>query len=61
MENVKGLASTLVDPADKQSLPLLDHILEKFKALGYHTVHGVLDAVATFLRGLPEDQWLHAG
>ncbi|MBD7961657.1 DNA cytosine methyltransferase [Comamonas avium] len=45
MENVKGLASTLVDPGDKQSLPLLEHILQKFKALGYHTVHGVLDAV----------------
>ena len=30
MENVKGLASTPVDPADKQSKPLLAHILEKF-------------------------------
>jgi DNA (cytosine-5)-methyltransferase 1 len=45
MENVKGLASMPSDPIDKQSPPLIKHILEKFKALGYHTVHGVLDAV----------------
>lgn len=45
MENVKGLASMPSDPADKQSAPLINHILSKFKSLGYHTVHGVLDAV----------------
>jgi DNA (cytosine-5)-methyltransferase 1 len=45
MENVKGLASMPSDPTDKQSPPLINHILLKFKELGYHTVHGVLDAV----------------
>ncbi len=45
MENVKGLASMPSDPNDKFSAPVLDQILVKFKALGYHTVHGVLDAV----------------
>lgn len=45
MENVKGLASMPSDPTDKLSPPLIKHILEKFKSLGYHTVHGVLDAV----------------
>ncbi|MFZ6676902.1 DNA cytosine methyltransferase [Undibacterium sp. Tian12W] len=45
MENVKGLASMPSDPEDKNSPPLISHILAKFKELGYHTVHGVLDAV----------------
>ncbi|PMQ18421.1 DNA cytosine methyltransferase [Janthinobacterium sp. AD80] len=45
MENVKGLASMPSDPTDKDSPPLINHILAKFKAMGYHTVHGVLDAV----------------
>lgn len=45
MENVKGLASIPVDPKDKQSKPLLQHILKKFNTLGYHTIHGLLDAV----------------
>lgn len=45
MENVKGLASMPSDPTDKKSPPLIHHILRKFKTLGYHTVHGVLDAV----------------
>ncbi|MFN5349104.1 MAG: DNA cytosine methyltransferase [Polaromonas sp.] len=44
-ENVKGLASMPSDPIDKTSKPLLDTILEAFTAVGYHTVHGVLDAV----------------
>ena len=34
MENVKGLASMPCDPADKQSKPVLDTILESFKAIG---------------------------
>lgn len=45
MENVKGLASMPSDPADKTSRPVLETILAEFKDLGYHTVHGVLDAV----------------
>ena len=45
MENVKGLASMPSNPDDKYSVPVLEQILVKFKALGYHTVHGVLDAV----------------
>lgn len=45
MENVKGLASMPSNPLDKESPPLISHILEKFHGLGYHTVHGVLDAV----------------
>ncbi len=45
MENVKGLASMPSDPNDKHSPPLIDHILKKFRDLGYHTVNGVLDAV----------------
>ena len=45
MENVKGLASMHSDPDDKNSKPVLADILERFKKLGYHTVHGVLDAV----------------
>lgn len=45
MENVKGLASMSSDPGDKQSKPVLETILESFRALGYSTVHGVLDAV----------------
>lgn len=45
MENVKGLASMLSNPEDKSSFPVLNLILDRFKKLGYHTVHGVLDAV----------------
>ncbi|GAA4504377.1 DNA cytosine methyltransferase [Pseudaeromonas paramecii] len=45
MENVKGLISMLSDPTDKQSVPVLDVILEHFRAIGYHTVHALVDAV----------------
>ncbi len=45
MENVKGLASTPSVADDKNSAPVLGVILEHFRKLGYHTVHGVLDAV----------------
>jgi DNA (cytosine-5)-methyltransferase 1 len=45
MENVKGMASMPSDPDDKSSKPLLEVILAKFKRIGYHTVHGLLDAV----------------
>jgi DNA (cytosine-5)-methyltransferase 1 len=45
MENVKGLASMPSIVEDKSSEPLLNLILAEFKELGYHTVHGVLDAV----------------
>jgi DNA (cytosine-5)-methyltransferase 1 len=45
MENVKGLASTPSIAGEKNSPPVLGVILEHFKKLGYHTVHGVLDAV----------------
>lgn len=45
MENVKGLASMPSNPDDKDSPPVMTQILAKFKDLGYHTVHGVLDAV----------------
>jgi len=45
MENVKGLMSMPSDPADKKSKPLLDAILGHFKKIGYHTVHGIVDAV----------------
>ncbi len=43
MENVKGLASM---PASTDSTrTLLSVIIEQFRALGFHTVYGVLDAV----------------
>ena len=45
MENVKGLASMPSRADDKSSPPVLGVILEHFRKLGYHTVHGVLDAV----------------
>ncbi len=45
MENVKGLASMPSNPLDKQSKPVIESILAAFSAIGYHTVHGVLDAV----------------
>lgn len=45
MENVKGLASMFVDKGTANEKPLLKLILDKFKALGYHTVHGIVDAV----------------
>lgn len=45
MENVKGLASMRTEPGQPHSQPVLEHILGQFAALGYHTVHGVLDAV----------------
>ena len=44
-ENVKGLASMPSDPADKDSEPVLQTILEAFDRIGYRTVHGVVDAV----------------
>ena len=44
-ENVKGLASMPTDPLDKNSKPVLQTILETFSAIGYKTIHGVLDAV----------------
>ena len=43
MENVKGLAS--MPSADDPSRTLLSVIIERFRALGFHTVHAVLDAV----------------
>lgn len=45
MENVKGMASTPSIASEKNSPPVLAVILEHFRQLGYHTVHGVLDAV----------------
>jgi DNA (cytosine-5)-methyltransferase 1 len=45
MENVKGMASTPSIAGDKESPPILGVILEHFQQMGYHTVHGVLDAV----------------
>ena len=45
MENVKGLMSMPSDPADKESPPILETILEHFRTIGYHTIHGVVDAV----------------
>lgn len=45
MENVKGMASTPSIASNKNSPPVLAVILEHFRELGYHTVHGVLDAV----------------
>ncbi len=41
-------------PAPLKTLRLAEHI-------EWAAAHGALDAVATFLRGLPEDEWLHAG
>jgi DNA (cytosine-5)-methyltransferase 1 len=43
MENVKGLASMPASPDSSRTL--LSVITEQFRALGYHTVYGVLDAV----------------
>ncbi|KPF69427.1 cytosine methyltransferase [beta proteobacterium AAP99] len=45
MENVKGLASMPSILGEPESQPVLEHILHLFKAIGYRTVHGVLDAV----------------
>ncbi len=45
MENVKGLMSMPSDPSDKESTPVLEAILGHFKKIGYHTVHGIVDAV----------------
>ena len=45
MENVKGLLSMRIDPENPESTPLLEIILSEFARIGYHTVHGVLDAV----------------
>ncbi len=45
MENVKGLKSMPFDPNDSLAMPLLENILLQFKGLGYHVVHGILDAV----------------
>lgn len=43
MENVKGLAS--MPAATDSSRTLMSVIIERFRALGFHTVYGVLDAV----------------
>lgn len=45
MENVKGLSSMRSEPGKSCSPPVLEHILSEFSKLGYHSVHGVLDAV----------------
>lgn len=45
MENVKGLASMPTDIEDQNSRPVLETILGEFQRVGYHTVHGVVDAV----------------
>lgn len=47
MENVKGLVSSkLVDDGGASSTTtVLDVVLEQFRNIGYHTVHGILDAV----------------
>ncbi len=45
MENVKGLASMPSDPLRERSKPVLETILDQFQTIGYHIVHGVLDAV----------------
>lgn len=47
MENVKGLVSSkLVDHGGKsEETTVLDVVLEQFARIGYHTVHGILDAV----------------
>ena len=45
MENVKGLASIPIDPNNQHSQPVLERILSEFHRVGYHTVHGVVDAV----------------
>lgn len=45
MENVKGLMSMPSDPDDKQSTPVLEVILDHFRAIGFHTVHALVDAV----------------
>ena len=45
MENVKGLASMPTDIEDQNSRPVLETILGEFQRIGYHTVHGVVDAV----------------
>ena len=47
MENVKGLVSSkLVDRGGKsEDTTVLDGVLEQFAHIGYHTVHGILDAV----------------
>ncbi len=45
MENVKGLASMPSCAEAEDGPKLLEVILARFKELGYHTVHGILDAV----------------
>jgi DNA (cytosine-5)-methyltransferase 1 len=45
MENVKGLASTPSVADNPNSPTVLAIILENFRKLGYHTAHGILDAV----------------
>ena len=45
MENVKGLASMSSSVDNEEAPKVLDVILARFKKLGYHTVHGILDAV----------------
>lgn len=45
MENVKGLASMPIYPDYENSRLVLETILSEFHRAGYHTVHGVVDAV----------------
>lgn len=45
MENVKGLASMSSAVDDESAPKVLEVILSRFKELGYHVVHGILDAV----------------
>lgn len=45
MENVKGLLSSKVPENEEGHENALDVVLHTFKSIGYHTVHGVLNAV----------------
>lgn len=45
MENVKGMTSMRLDPADPTSPLFIDSVCRRFRKLGYHIVFGVLDAV----------------
>lgn len=45
MENVKGMTSMRLDPADSSSPLFIDSVCRRFRKLGYHIVFGVLDAV----------------
>lgn len=45
MENVKGMMSMRLDPADPSSPLFIDSVCRRFRKMGYHIVFGVLDAV----------------